>query len=127
MTWNLEALSSVLQNDAAVKVVLSSESGPELCGALHRVRQLRSGDSSNVRVADDAILFIGTPHMTSLEDMATHNLYISGEGGDARIIPWLCSCNRSCEGASAWLSSGEQQAHNEQQSVVAAQVCVEPC
>lgn len=87
MTWNLEALSSILQNDAAVKVVLSSESGPELCGALHRVRQLRSGDSSNVRVADDAILFIGTPHMTSLEDMATHNLYISGEGGDARIIP----------------------------------------
>lgn len=78
VTWNLEALSSVLHNDAAVKVVLSSESGPELYGALHRVRQLRPVDNSNVRVGEDVILFIGTPHMTTLEDMATHNLYISG-------------------------------------------------
>lgn len=71
-------LSRLLHDPRALvasQVVLSSSSGPDLCGGLHRVRRMRQEiDGPH---GETVLLFIGTPVLKTLADMQAHKLFVS--------------------------------------------------
>ena len=77
MPWTTECLQAVLENDRVTRIILTSPSGVELSGGLHRVRLVRRIGAADVSGAEEALMFMGSPSLGTLGDMQALGLYLS--------------------------------------------------
>lgn len=78
--WSMDCLRGILENDMVVRVVLSSHSGLDLCGGLHRVQQMRRAGNSWTMDGEDALMFIGAPYLQSADELERLDLCLSDFG-----------------------------------------------
>ena len=75
--WSLDHRAGVIDNAMCERVVLKSEhSTVDLCGGLHKLPQLSPGGGDAVK-KEDVIMFVGSPFLTSVEEMADVGLFMA--------------------------------------------------
>lgn len=77
--WSMDCLQGILESDMTKRVVLSSKGdlGLELHGGLHRVWQMQSVECGWLASGREALMFLGNPSISSIEDMERLNLFLS--------------------------------------------------